>query len=116
MPSPKEIYGIRVVPKQDENGLAFGGFIGIVINCTYGHYNNIDILKMVQDQNGYYVESSVTLDFLKVQENSQTSGKAKAEYLLFQAEQFAEGYEKIAICETLVPDFMMLDALWETLN
>ena len=113
---PKEIYGIRVVPKKDEEGIIFGGFVGIVINCVYNQYNAIDLLKMIQNEDGYFVESSVELDFAKVRENSQTSGEDKAKYLYSQALQLSDRNDKIAICETLVPHLKNLDSLWESKN
>ena len=112
MSDTKEIYGIRVVPEKDKNGLPFGGFEGILINCTVYGFDSIEIMKLVTKENSYFAESFMQLPFNEVCANSQKSGSEKAKFLYSKAKEFAPGDEEIAICEKLVPHLRLLDSSW----
>ena len=110
-----EIYGIRIVSREDESGLVFGGFEGIVIYSFYG-YDHIEISRMEKTENGgYYSESLIKIPFKDTLEHT-TSGKAKAEFLLSEAKKFAKEGEEIAICRSLVPNLEALDICWDNLQ
>ena len=107
-----EIYGIRIVPKEDESGLAFGGFEGIVI-YSFAGYNNIEISRVEKTENGgYHTAFFIKIPFEETIEHT-TSGRAKAEFLLSEAKKFAKEGEEIAICGTLVPNLEALDIWWD---
>ncbi len=44
------IYGLRIVPHCDKNGIVFGGFDGIVISCPMLDFYNVEISKMVKNE------------------------------------------------------------------
>ena len=111
-----EIYGMRIVPRIDETGLEFGGFEGIVISDPLGilGYGSIEISKMEKtEEGGYHTVSFIKIPPEQVAEHSSTSGKAKAEFLLYEAKKFAKGSEEIAICKPLAYHLALLDVTWD---
>lgn len=109
----ENIYGIRIVPYHDDNKVKFGRFEGIVISCSLSNFDKIEISKMVNRNNGYFVDSWISLPYEDVIQHSNTSGKAKAEFLISKAKEFANGNEDIAICDTLIPHLKLLDSSWK---
>lgn len=112
----KTIYGIRIVPYRDNNGINFGMFEGIVISCSLSDFDNIEIAKLIKTKQGYFVHSWISIPYEDVIAHSNTSGKAKAEFLISKAKEFAKENEKIAICDTLVPHLELKDIAWENLQ
>lgn len=109
------IYGVRIVPSQDENGLAFGGFEGIVISCSSLGLSTIEILKLTKKDEGYF-SKAMPLSQQEVLDHVDTSGEAEAEFLISEAKKFAKENEEIAICDRLVPHFVLKDESWKQLQ
>ena len=110
------IYGMRIIPRRDETGLAFGGFEGIVINSTFQGYDFIEISKNVRRDGGYYTDSFVTIPWEETLKHSTSSGKEKAEFLYSEAKKFSKGNEEIAICDNLASHIYLLDYCWNQLQ
>lgn len=110
------IYGIRIVPYRDDNKVNFGMFEGIVISCSLSDFDKIEISKMVNRNNGYFVDSWISIPYEDVIAHSNTSGKAKAEFLISKAKELAKENGEIAICDTLVPHLSLLDFSYENLQ
>ena len=106
------IYGMRIVPRYDKNGVIYGGAEGIVIGKSYINNGNICICKMVYKEDGYFPKFTVTINFKEVLEHSSTSGEEKAKFLYSEAMQYNKENEPIFICEDLVLALKLLDVSW----
>lgn len=109
----KSIYGIPIVPYHGEDGRLYGGFEGIVISNTSLNFDSIEILKTVNKDNVYFIESFIKVPTSELFAHSQTTGREKAEFLVSKAKEFSNGKgngkENIAICSTLVPNLILMD-------
>lgn len=107
-PKMKRIYGMRIVPRRDENGLVYGGFEGIIIEPTVQGYDFIEISKMVVRDDGYYCDSWIAVPWEETIEHCK-SGEEKVRFLCSQAKRISDGDEEIAICDSLIPNLLLLD-------
>lgn len=110
----RTIYGIRIVPHEDKKGIRYGKFEGIVISCcSVLDIDSIVISKMIIKDNGYFTDSFISIPYEELSPHNNTSGKAKAEFLVSKAKDLAKGNEEIAICDTLIPHLRLMDFSWE---
>lgn len=99
MSSKERIYGMQIVPDKDKNGLAFGGFEGIVISRV-GAFDPIEISKMINKDNGYFTETFIQVPYEELLKH-MSSAKEEATFLYSKALDLVKANEEIAISNNL---------------
>lgn len=101
------IYGIKVVPRFGENGVAYDGFQGIVIDILYP-ISQVSIYKMINKEDGYYVDNYVKIPFKDLFTYSE-SGKMGSDFLISETQNHFGEDVPIAFTSNMRDFFLLLD-------
>ena len=108
MNNKERLFGMRIVPEKDKNGLVFGGFEGIVISGTGFGLRPVEISKMINKEGGYFVDSFIQISSTD-SVNHSSSAKEEVSFLYSKALDLIQANEEIAIAKNLAMHFQLRD-------
>lgn len=110
---PDTLYGLHVISwKQENSNYGFGNFEGIIICKSPISKLTYELLKL----SSHELVAEVVLPDDEVNENSKTSGKAFADYLISEAKKLKTADEEIVFCDDMVLELQYKDEAYERLE